>query len=104
MSDVAPASSEITISRPSEDLIVIHIYGEWKLGNAIPPADEVKGTLESGREISRLSFDTTGLSGWDSGSAVKLPMQWRPGWRRIKTLLDLTHVFPLMYHNVCLEV
>lgn len=57
----------LTFSRPSDDTLLIHIAGEWKLVNTIPTADQVQKQVEAEPTIRRVIFDTNELKGWDSG-------------------------------------
>ena len=52
-----------------EDVGTLRLFldGEWKLANNIPSPREVEGILSAAPEITRASFDTNGLEGWDSG-------------------------------------
>jgi phospholipid/cholesterol/gamma-HCH transport system permease protein len=59
--------SELSFSRSSAGILLIHISGDWKLGNALPQASEVQKELESGSKVHKVSFDPQGLRGWDSG-------------------------------------
>ena len=58
--------SELSFNRPSDDTLLIHFTGDWKLANALPSVKEVQGQIESGSEIKRITFDTEKLKGWDS--------------------------------------
>lgn len=57
----------LTFSRTSDDTLLIHISGEWKLVNIIPTADEIQKQVETEPTIRRITFDTNELKGWDSG-------------------------------------
>jgi len=52
-----------------EDVGTLRLFldGEWKLANNIPSPREVEGILSAEPDITRASFDTNGLEGWDSG-------------------------------------
>ncbi len=56
----------LNFSYQSVGTLVLSLYGNWKLYNSIPSADEVKKQIESGSNIQRISFDTTELKSWDS--------------------------------------
>ena len=57
---------------PSEDTLLVHLTGEWKLSNKLPAADEVMKYVDEGPKIRRITFDTEGLQGWDSGLLIFL--------------------------------
>jgi phospholipid/cholesterol/gamma-HCH transport system permease protein len=59
--------SEISFSRPTEDTLLVRLAGSWKLGQALPSADEGQQQVDSGLPVQRISFDTRDLTGWDSG-------------------------------------
>jgi len=59
--------SGLSFDRLSEDTLLIRIEGEWKLTNILPGADEVMKQVEAGPKVRRITFDTEGLQGWDSG-------------------------------------
>ena len=48
-------------------LLRIALSGDWKTGNPPPAISELEGTLVAGAGVERVSFDATGLGGWDSG-------------------------------------
>lgn len=57
----------LSFSRPTGDILLIRLAGSWRIGQELPPADEVRKQLDSGTAIKRLAFDTKELTGWDSG-------------------------------------
>jgi phospholipid/cholesterol/gamma-HCH transport system permease protein len=64
--------SVLSFDRPSEDTLLVRLTGEWKLANKLPVADEVMKQVDAGPEIRRITFDTEGLRGWDSGLLIFL--------------------------------
>jgi phospholipid/cholesterol/gamma-HCH transport system permease protein len=60
------SKSELTFSRPTASTVIIHLSGDWKLGNALPQASEMQKELETGTKAHQVSFDTQGLKEWDS--------------------------------------
>jgi phospholipid/cholesterol/gamma-HCH transport system permease protein len=60
------ATNPLGFSRPQADTLVIHIAGDWRSGYDLPDADEVRKQLESGSQVRTVSFDASGLTGWDS--------------------------------------
>jgi len=55
------------ILRPEEGTLLIQFAGEWKIDEKLPSPDEVKGQIESGPRIRKVTFDSRELSAWDSG-------------------------------------
>ena len=66
------ARSGLSFELPSEDTLLVHLTGEWKLSNKLPAADEVMKYVDAGPKIRRITFDTEGLQGWDSGLLIFL--------------------------------
>jgi len=62
--------STLTFSRPTEDTLLIHFTGEWKLANKLPSIDEVREQIGKGPGTQRIAFDTKELKGWDSGLLI----------------------------------
>ena len=58
---------ELSLSQPTQEVILIGFSGSWKIGNALPPAEEVLSKIEAATTIRRVAFDTQNLSGWDTG-------------------------------------
>jgi len=58
---------ELNLSRPTEDTLLLRLGGNWRIGQKLPSADEVRKELESGPQVKRLAFDSKQLTGWDSG-------------------------------------
>jgi phospholipid/cholesterol/gamma-HCH transport system permease protein len=58
---------ELEFSKPSDEVLLIHLAGEWNLENDLPSANDLERQLEKGPQIQRIAFDTTDLHGWDSG-------------------------------------
>ena len=65
-------SGELDIRRPAEGALIVGFSGPWKLGSGLPPADRVFGEIERGPGVQFLSFDTSRLTGWDSGLVIFL--------------------------------
>jgi phospholipid/cholesterol/gamma-HCH transport system permease protein len=64
--------AHLTFSRPFTGGLIVHIGGDWKLGNQFPPSKDVEAEFDNDPPIQKLSFDTEGLGGWDSGFIVFL--------------------------------
>ena len=67
--DAAPALEpcEVFAEPSGKGDLVLRLVGAWTLGNRIPPADEIRKSLESTAGVGRVAFDSEGLSAWDSG-------------------------------------
>ena len=59
-------NSQLSVTRPESGVLVIHLTGDWRTGHDLPSADGVRKELESGSGLRTVSFDASGLSGWDS--------------------------------------
>ncbi|NQU16195.1 MAG: ABC transporter permease [Desulfobacteraceae bacterium] len=55
------------ISRSSNDDLLVHLSGNWRLGDDIPTADDILGSVESEPGIKRIVFESDKLGHWDSG-------------------------------------
>lgn len=63
-------NSELRFSRPTDDTLLIHFSGAWKLANKLPSSDEVREQVVKEPGIQRVTFDTKELKGWDSGFLI----------------------------------
>ena len=61
------AQPGLRIEKEGDGTLRFFLGGEWKLANSLPSPREVEGILSAAPEITRASFDTNGLEGWDSG-------------------------------------
>ena len=68
---------ELLFEQPSEDTLRVILSGSWKLGEELPPADEVGQKFEAAAHIRRIVFDTTALGDWDSGLLTFLRRLWK---------------------------
>jgi phospholipid/cholesterol/gamma-HCH transport system permease protein len=57
----------LTFGRPSDDSLLIRLSGEWTIEHGLPRAEDVHKEIESGPSVRQVSFDTEGLTAWDSG-------------------------------------
>jgi phospholipid/cholesterol/gamma-HCH transport system permease protein len=60
------AEAGLNFGRSDSDSLVIYLTGQWQRGKDLPGADEVVSKIESEPRIRSVSFDTAGLTGWDS--------------------------------------
>src|SRR5689334_4787981 len=61
-----PRQGSITVDR-SDSTLMLRFSGRWHLSRNLPSASLVFPELVKQPVPKRLSFDTSGLSGWDSG-------------------------------------
>jgi len=61
------AQPGLRIEKEGDGTLRLFLGGEWKLANSLPSPREVEGILSAEPDITRASFDTNGLEGWDSG-------------------------------------
>ncbi len=57
----------LSLSRPGDGTLLIALTGDWRLSRGLPAADETLGRVAEGTGGGRVEFDTSGLTGWDSG-------------------------------------
>jgi phospholipid/cholesterol/gamma-HCH transport system permease protein len=56
-----------TLSRLNDDTLQIVLDGPWKVSSSLPSAEEVLRQIRSTPGLRRVSFDSKGLTEWDSG-------------------------------------
>lgn len=65
LSDATPPRG-LDLIRPSTDTLLVRMSGNWRESGAMPPPSDVLGAALTEPRASRISFDTQGLTGWDS--------------------------------------
>ena len=58
---------KIDFAWPDKERLLVRIFGQWRIESGIPGVEKVKKEIESGPPIREVGFESTGLSGWDSG-------------------------------------
>ncbi len=58
---------ELKFSKPSDQVLLMHLSGDWNLKNDLPSANDIERQIERGPQLQRIAFDTKDLHGWDSG-------------------------------------
>jgi phospholipid/cholesterol/gamma-HCH transport system permease protein len=58
---------ELKFSKPSDEVLVMHLSGDWRIENDLPSASDAEREIERGPQLQRIAFDTKDLHGWDSG-------------------------------------
>ena len=66
-SDKALQKADLSLLRLADGTLTVRLSGEWKLGKQLPQGEELRGKIESAETVSRLTFDTQAMTGWDSG-------------------------------------
>jgi phospholipid/cholesterol/gamma-HCH transport system permease protein len=64
--EVSVAESQLSLTRPENGALLIGLSGDWRIGHDLPNADGVRKEIESGPGLRTVSFDTSGITGWDS--------------------------------------
>ncbi len=67
VSDTALQKAELTLFRLPDSTLTVRVSGEWKLGRQLPEGEEFRRRIESAGTVSRITFDTKAMTGWDSG-------------------------------------
>ena len=62
-----PGPAELHCSRPTADALQVELSGHWRLQRDVPSATTVAQQLDATPGVQRLTFETQGLAGWDSG-------------------------------------
>jgi phospholipid/cholesterol/gamma-HCH transport system permease protein len=73
---------ELHVSRPAEGAMVFRLAGSWRLENMLPSASEVRGEIEAGPPVRRLSFEAGGVTAWDTGLVTFVRKLMDEGKRR----------------------
>jgi phospholipid/cholesterol/gamma-HCH transport system permease protein len=61
------AQATVQVEKSGEGAVRILLAGDWLLGTTLPSADAVTGELATLGPETGVTFDTQGVSGWDSG-------------------------------------
>jgi hypothetical protein len=67
MTDAPQGHTELRCRRPTADTLRVELAGHWRLQDEFPALTDVEQALEGPPPVQRLTFGTTGLTGWDSG-------------------------------------
>jgi phospholipid/cholesterol/gamma-HCH transport system permease protein len=62
-----PEPAALRFESPAEDILLVVLSGQWKLGHDLPLAEEIQKQIGSDPNVQRITFDADDLSGWDSG-------------------------------------
>ena len=62
-----PSRANLSFSHSPEGDLLIHVSGDWRMGQQVPSVEAVDGQLTSDSKVLRILFDTKELKGWDSG-------------------------------------
>jgi len=64
--------AQLAFSKPFPGGLIVHLSGDWKLGNQIPSISDIDDELNKEPQVQKLSFDTDELGVWDSGFVIFL--------------------------------
>ena len=67
MTDPSQKAGALGFDRSASDTLLVRLSGSWTIEAKLPSIAEVQRQVESGPSIRRITFDTRGLTGWDSG-------------------------------------
>jgi len=59
--------AELTLLRLIDATLIVRLSGEWKLGRQLQQGEKFRRQIESEGTVSRITFDTQAMTGWDSG-------------------------------------
>jgi phospholipid/cholesterol/gamma-HCH transport system permease protein len=65
--DTTRERGEIHVSRPGEGTLLVRLSGSWTLQSDRPTVSELQQQIDAAGRVQRLAFETSGLTGWDSG-------------------------------------
>ncbi len=98
--------AELIMLRLPDATLTVRLSGEWKLGRQLPQREEFLGRIESAETVSRITFDTQAVTGWDSslitfllditeiGSEMHLPVEKDGLPAGVQRLLALASAVP----------
>jgi len=72
VSDRVLQKAELTLLRLPDATLTVRLSGEWKLGRQLSRGEEFRRQIESADAVSRITFDTQAMTGWDSGLIIFL--------------------------------
>jgi phospholipid/cholesterol/gamma-HCH transport system permease protein len=61
------ASTELTLNLSKDGVLLLQLIGSWRISEELPPAVRVREELEARGRVSRVAFDPSGVTDWDSG-------------------------------------
>ncbi|UCE63808.1 MAG: ABC transporter permease [Nitrospirota bacterium] len=64
---VSPTEDQLNLRRLADNSLVIRFSGNWRMQDGLPSFHEAKKQIESESGLKGITFDTQGLSSWDSG-------------------------------------
>jgi phospholipid/cholesterol/gamma-HCH transport system permease protein len=64
--DPGAGKAEIDFERRQQDTLLVRLSGSWKIGSDAPATEEVLSHLPSLEGVSKVAFDSGGITGWDS--------------------------------------
>ena len=76
---------KMSFNGPIEGVLLIHLSGEWRIGEDLPSFKEIQNQLMSEIDIRKVSFDANDLAQWDSSLLILLT--------KIKTLCSENNIF-----------
>jgi phospholipid/cholesterol/gamma-HCH transport system permease protein len=65
--DTPQERGAIQVSRPTEGTLLVHLSGIWTLQSDRPTVAELQQQIDAAAPVQRLTFETSGLTAWDSG-------------------------------------
>ena len=61
---------KMSFNGPVEGVLMIHLHGDWHIGETLPSLKDIKKQLSSEIEIQKVAFDAKNLAQWDSSLLV----------------------------------
>ena len=87
ITDAPRGRAELRCSRPTTDTLLVEFSGSWRLQDEFPALADVEQALDDTPRVQRLTFDTTGLTAWDSGLVTFL-LELMAGGARHQVVVD----------------
>jgi ABC-type transporter Mla MlaB component len=67
LTDEQRGRAGLRCSRPTVDTLLVEFSGSWRLQDEFPALTDVEQSLDDTPRVQRITFDTAGLTAWDSG-------------------------------------
>lgn len=64
--------AELVVDGPSDGTLVLRIIGSWRIDSKHPSLNDVNRQLSAAGQFRQVTFDTTGMTEWDTGLLVFL--------------------------------
>src|SRR6516165_7703639 len=61
------SSGAFSFERPTSEMLLVRLSGTWRVSAELPPIANALKEISSNPSIRKVAFDSSGVTGWDSG-------------------------------------